>query len=39
MRTRNEPATGQIETVDLGFVGEPDKINTQVHRDASSRPT
>jgi len=30
IRTRKNPETGQIENVDLGFVGEPDKINTQV---------
>jgi acetylglutamate kinase len=30
LRTRTNPATGKSETVDLGFVGEPDKINTQV---------
>ena len=30
VRTRTNPATGQVETIDLGFVGEPDKINTQV---------
>jgi acetylglutamate kinase len=29
-RTRKNPETGQIENVDLGFVGEPDKINTEV---------
>src|SRR5262249_43174932 len=30
VRTRTNPATGRSETVDLGFVGEPEKINTQV---------
>lgn len=30
MRTRKDPKTGQTETVDLGFVGEPEKINTEV---------
>ncbi len=29
-RTRMNPATGKVEKIDLGFVGEPDKINTQV---------
>ena len=29
-RTRVNPATGKAEKIDLGFVGEPDKINTQV---------
>ena len=28
--TRTDPATGQKESVDLGFVGEPDKINPEV---------
>ena len=30
VRTRKNPQTGQTETVDLGFVGEPDKVNTEV---------
>jgi acetylglutamate kinase len=30
VRTRKNPTTGEIENIDLGFVGEPDKINTQV---------
>ena len=30
VRTRTNPATGASETIDLGFVGEPDKINTEV---------
>lgn len=29
-RTRTNPQTGKTEPVDLGFVGEPDKINTEV---------
>ena len=29
-RSRKNPTTGQMENVDLGFVGEPDKINTEV---------
>jgi acetylglutamate kinase len=28
--TRTDPATGQKELVDLGFVGEPDKVNPEV---------
>jgi len=28
--TRTDPASGQKESVDLGFVGEPDKINPEV---------
>src|SRR6202167_2784048 len=28
--TQTDPATGQKESVDLGFVGEPDKVNPQV---------
>jgi acetylglutamate kinase len=28
--TRTDPATGAKETVDMGFVGEPDKINPEV---------
>src|ERR1700759_1504551 len=27
---RTDPATGKTETVDLGFVGEPDKVNPEV---------
>jgi len=30
LRTRKNPETGKIENVDLGFVGEPSQINTQV---------
>ena len=30
VRTRKNPETGRMETVDLGYVGEPDKINTEV---------
>ncbi len=30
IRTKKDPATGQMQTVDLGFVGEPEKINTEV---------
>lgn len=30
LRTKKDPQTGKAETVDLGFVGEPDKINTEV---------
>jgi acetylglutamate kinase len=30
VRTKKDPATGQMQTVDLGFVGEPEKINTEV---------
>jgi acetylglutamate kinase len=32
VRTKRDPATGQMETVDLGFVGEPDKVNIEVVR-------
>ena len=28
--TRTDPASGRRETVDLGFVGEPDKVNPEV---------
>jgi acetylglutamate kinase len=28
--TRTDPATGKTEKVDLGFVGEPDKVNPEV---------
>ena len=28
--TRTDPATGEKQSVDLGFVGEPDKINPEV---------
>lgn len=30
IRTKKNPATGKEEIVDLGFVGEPEKINTEV---------
>ena len=30
VRTRKNPETGATETVDLGFVGEPEKVNTEV---------
>jgi acetylglutamate kinase len=30
MKTRTDPKTGQSESVDLGFVGEPEKVNTEV---------
>ncbi|MEQ1865596.1 MAG: acetylglutamate kinase [Micropepsaceae bacterium] len=30
IRTKKDPQTGKIETVDLGFVGEPEVINTEV---------
>jgi len=30
LKTRTDPQTGKTETVDLGFVGEPDRINTEV---------
>jgi acetylglutamate kinase len=30
VRTKSDPATGEMQTVDLGFVGEPEKINTEV---------
>jgi acetylglutamate kinase len=30
IRTKKDPETGKIETVDLGFVGEPEIINTEV---------
>ncbi len=30
LRTKRDPATGKTETVDLGFVGEPEKVNTEV---------
>jgi acetylglutamate kinase len=29
-KTRRNPDTGQMEVVDLGFVGEPETVNTQV---------
>lgn len=29
-RTRKNPETGTMETLDLGFVGEPDKVNIEV---------
>lgn len=29
-KTRKNPQTGQMETVDLGFVGEPEQVNPQV---------
>ena len=32
VRTKRNPETGQMETIDLGFVGEPDKINIEVVR-------
>jgi acetylglutamate kinase len=30
VRTRKNPETGKTETIDLGFVGEPDKVNIEV---------
>ena len=30
LRTKKDPQTGQTQTIDLGFVGEPDQINTEV---------
>jgi acetylglutamate kinase len=30
LKTRTNPASGKTETVDLGFVGEPEKVNTEV---------
>ena len=30
LRSRRDPQTGQMQTIDLGFVGEPEKINTEV---------
>ena len=30
LKTRRNPDTGKEETVDLGFVGEPEQINTEV---------
>ena len=30
LRTKKDPQTGQMQTIDLGFVGEPDQINTEV---------
>jgi acetylglutamate kinase len=30
IRTKRDPKTGKIETVDLGFVGEPEKVNIEV---------
>jgi acetylglutamate kinase len=30
LKMRNDPATGKPERVDLGFVGEPEKVNTEV---------
>ena len=32
VRTRRDPATGREETVDLGFVGEPDEVNADLLR-------
>ena len=32
VRTKRNPETGQAEVVDLGFVGEPDKVNIEVVR-------
>jgi acetylglutamate kinase len=29
-RTKTDPKTGKTETIDLGFVGEPDKVNIEV---------
>jgi acetylglutamate kinase len=29
-RTKTDPVTGQIQELDLGFVGEPETVNTQV---------
>src|SRR5579871_2741823 len=28
--TKTDPVTGQVQAVDLGFVGEPDKVNPEV---------
>jgi acetylglutamate kinase len=30
VRTKKNPQTGAVETVDLGFVGEPEQVNTEV---------
>lgn len=30
LREKTDPKTGKTETVDLGFVGEPEKVNTDV---------
>ncbi len=30
LKMRNDPTTGKPERVDLGFVGEPEKVNTEV---------
>jgi acetylglutamate kinase len=30
IRTKTDPQTGKTETIDLGFVGEPDKVNIEV---------
>jgi acetylglutamate kinase len=30
LREKTDPKTGKTETVDLGFVGEPEKVNTEV---------
>lgn len=30
IRTKTDPKTGKTETIDLGFVGEPDKVNIEV---------
>jgi len=30
LRTKKDPQTGVTQTVDLGFVGEPEKVNTEV---------
>jgi acetylglutamate kinase len=30
IRTKTDPKTGKSETIDLGFVGEPDKVNIEV---------
>ena len=30
LRSKKDPQTGLMQTIDLGFVGEPEKINTEV---------
>ncbi len=32
MKTKTDPTTGEVHEIDLGFVGEPEKVNTEVLR-------
>ena len=32
MKTKTDPQTGEVHEIDLGFVGEPEKVNTEVLR-------